>query len=396
MITNISQVNPELCCGCLVCTDCCPEGCIHAEENKDGFVHPKLDSEKCLNCGACVEACPVVEPGNSIVAKDVVAAYRLDITERWKGSSGGVFGVLAKVVIDGVGKGWGAAFDEELQLRHIGVTSLESLDRLYKSKYLQSDTNGVWKIIKKDLDRGIYTLFSGTPCQCSALKNFLKKEYAHLVCIDIICHGVPSQKLFNDYLKDYEAERGWRVVDFTFRYKASNFQYDRGYKIKLVKNGKYREVKGMYYRSPFYYAFYYGLLYRKSCLHCSWATIKRVGDITLGDFWGIEKYINTKGVGCSAVLLNTLKGKEVFESIQEQLSWSTLPLKAVVDNNECLQKPSVEHKMREHFFVDYRTYGFGYVKKKYMQPNRSYRFVKDVYFLLPQDIRKKIRKWFAK
>lgn len=395
MINNISLVKPEQCCGCLVCADCCPAGCIYAEENPDGFIHPKLDNEKCLNCGACLKVCPALEYGQGQVADKVIAAHCLDTEERWKGSSGGIFGVLAKQVIEKGGKVWGATFDQGLQLRHIGVSSPEDLERLYKSKYLQSDTSGIWQAIKKDLDNGVYTLFSGTPCQCRALRNFLKKEYTHLVIIDIICHGVPSQKLFNDYLKDYEAEH-WHVVDFTFRYKAADFQYDRGYWMRTEKNGKSKEVKGQYYGSPFYYAFIKGLIYRESCLFCRWANIERVGDVTLGDFWGIEKFTDAKGVGCSAILLNTPKGQELFESVKERLNWKVLPLETVVENNECLQKPSTRHVMRESFFDDYRAHGFGYIKRKYMQPTWKYRFVKEVYFSLPQGIRKGVRKWLAK
>lgn len=397
MINNISLVKPEQCCGCLVCADCCPAGCIHAEENPDGFIHPIPDDERCLNCGACLKVCPALEYGQGQVADKVIAAHCLDTEGRLKGSSGGVFGVLAKQVIEKGGKVWGAAFDGKLQLKHVRVSSLEELEKLYKSKYLQSDTCGVWKAIKEDLDNSVYTLFSGTPCQCRALRNFLKKEYANLVIVDIICHGVPNQKLFNNYLKDYEAENGGHVVDFTFRYKAADFQYDRGFCMRTEKNGKSKEVKGLYYRSPFYYGFYQeGLLYRSSCLCCNWADIKRVGDITLGDFWGIEKYMEIKDSGCSAVLLNTPQGKELFNYVKEKLHWRVLPLETVIENNECLQRSPKRNKKRESFFEDYRTHGFGYVKKKYMQPTRKYRFIKGIYFSLPQGIRKGLRKWLAK
>lgn len=396
MINNISLVKPEECCGCFVCADSCLAGCIHTVENPDGFIHPKLDNKKCLNCGACLKVCPALEYGQGVRAANVIAAHCLDTEQRSKGSSGGIFGMLAKQVIEKGGKVWGAAFDGKLQLKHVEVSSLEELEKVYKSKYLQSDTTGIWKVIKNDLDNGVYTLFSGTPCQCRALKNFLKKEYTHLVMVDIFCHGVPSQKLFNDYLKDYETEHGEHVVDFTFRYKLTNFQYDRGCCIRTEKNGKSGEKRGLYYRFPFYYAYYKGLIYRESCLRCRWANVNRVGDISLGDFWRIEKFINVKGVGCSAILLNTPKGKELFNSVKEKLHWCVLPLYTVVDNNECLQKSSTRHEMRESFFEDYRIHGFGYVKKKYMMPTRKYGLLKDIYFSLPPSIRKGLRKWLAK
>lgn len=397
MKNNVSILKQEDCCGCLACADVCPAGCIRSKESREGFVFPDVDTHRCVNCGLCAAVCPGLNPEKErSTAPNVIACHAKELAERWAGSSGGVFGVLARMVIRKGGKVWGAAFNERLQLQHVCADSLQNLERLYKSKYLQSSTAGIWRKIERNLEAGTDTLFAGTPCQCAALRNFLKREYANLTVVDIICHGVPNQKLFDDYIRDYEQKHGVKVTGFTFRYKAPDFQYDRGFCMQIQQGGKMKKKKALYYDSPFYHAFSESLTFRPSCYYCPWANVKRTGDITLGDFWEVERYMESPGVGHSAVLLNTQKGQELFESVRDKLEWKVLELNTIIENNHCLQKPSAKHKNRERFFEDYNKYGFRVVKRKYMTPSRRYRLTKGLYFSLPLRLRKQVKKWLMR
>lgn len=388
---NISIIEKEECCGCLACENICPKQCILLKDDSEGFIHPEVMEDDCIHCNAC-PALKILDD-NKNKANKVIACHANESSERNAGSSGGIFGLLAKQILQEKGVVWGVAFDKNLQVKHVKVTQYSDLTKLFKSKYVQSNTQGIYGIIKDDLNKGIPVLFSGTPCQCDALRRFLRKDYSNLIIVGIICHGVPNQKLFNDYIKWHEETKHVKVKNFTFRYKSVDFQYERGYCIES-EGGKLS--KKQYYYSPYYYAFSNLLILRPACYQCKWAKIERVEDITLGDFWELEKYISTKGIGYSAVLLNTLKGEEFFAKVIHQTVYKELPIENIIDNNECLHAPSTFNKNRNKFFEDYRMNGFDYVRRKYMTPSLKYRVKKDIYFSLPILLRKQLKLWLMK
>jgi coenzyme F420-reducing hydrogenase beta subunit len=187
---------------------------------------------------------------------------------------------------------------------------LPDLKKLCKSKYIQSDTNGTFAKVKKFLLEDRKVLFVGTPCQVSGLNNYLGKSFDHLLTVDFVCHGVPSDKMFKSYKEAEEKKRGGKMVNFSFRIKDGNVKHIHGYSYTIDKSGKFKVYRGMFFDNPFYFGFKKYLILRPSCYSCRYCTPERVSDITLADFWGIEDYLShidfNKGV--SMVLVNSNKG----------------------------------------------------------------------------------------
>ena len=190
------------CCGCSGCMNICPKNAIIMKEDKNGFKYPIVDKEKCINCGLCEKVCPILnnkkEQQKEIKA---YACYNKNIEERLKSSSGGIFILLAKEILKRNGIVFGAAFDENFNVKHISIDNEKDIEKLMGSKYVQSNMGKVYKEVKEFLENGKYILFSGTPCQIEGLKKFLKKDYDKLYTQDIICHGVPSPKIWQMYLE---------------------------------------------------------------------------------------------------------------------------------------------------------------------------------------------------
>ena len=380
----------EQCCGCKMCADACPKQCITYKEDSEGFFYPVVDGSTCVDCGKCVSLCPELNPVKNPEQKLVYACYSKDEETHYKGSSGGVFAQIARHVLNQNGKVWGAAFDDNLQLKHIPVTCEDDLIPLFKSKYLQSNCASIYKQIKDDLKQGILTLFCGTPCQCNALKNYVgHKLLENLVLIDFVCHGVPSQQLFNQMINWLEEKENGKITNFTFRQKGE--KHLQAYSYVLYKNGKTKIKKGLHYQNPFYFGFQKHITLRPSCYNCKWSNITRCSDITLGDFWGIEKYsFMPKDKGVSMILTNTSRGCELFSSVSDSLEYEKYPVHYATENNGCLVNSTKEPKERSQFFKDLENQNFDYMVNRYLKSKRQYVF--DFYYAIPTPIRKIVRK----
>lgn len=383
----------EDCCGCMACGDVCPKSCITFQKNDDGFLYPVVDQSTCIFCGKCVKICPELNPLFNNRTDEVYAAYANSQTERQSGSSGGLFGVIARYIIDNNGKVWGAAFDDNLQLNHVCAANHDDLKLLMKSKYLQSNTRGCFKQIADDLKNGILTLFCGTPCQCNALRNYIGNSDS-LYLIDLICHGVPSQDLFDKSIKYLENSDHCHVTEFTFRSKYKGVLHPHAFSYKCTKNGKSKIVNGLHYQFPFYFGFQKHITLRLSCYKCKWARFERCGDITLGDFWGLDRIdhkLDPK-TGISEVIVNTVKGQRLFDEISESgLIWyKKFKFRQIENNNECLQSPTKLTSERKELFEALQTQPFGVVVKNHLQSKRRYIF--DLYYGMPGLLRKIIRK----
>ena len=354
---HITLKNKQNCCGCSACADACPTQCIKMKPDREGFLYPQVSEENCLSCGKCLTVCPIAnaERAKNPPYDDEAYAFVASETDLVQASSsGGAFSAIAEGFVARYPDCFflvGAAF-EGTRLCHIITNDLQEAQRLKKSKYLQSDARGIYRAVKERLDAGAAVLFSGTPCMVAALKTFLGKNYEKLLTVDIVCHGVPNQEIFNDYLADLEKKHGARVTSVTFRVKK-DFDTERPNSRTAIftlegKPALHLDIPGCEYL----YGFHTGLFFRPSCETCPFTSTERPGDITLGDFWGIEKrhpeFSSAKGV--SLIHFNTEKGKALLTSLGGYGSLTVLPWAFACAENDQLTKPSVPHRNRGKFF----------------------------------------------
>lgn len=391
---NISVVPHDVCCGCKACGDACPKSCITYLKDSEGFLYPSVNDLECIHCGLCAKACPVISQKKHEEADIVYAALAPDKQMTARSSSGGIFPILALDILSKNGKVWGAAFCENLQLRHICITTKEELPKLQKSKYIQSDCSGVYKQIKRDLRAGIQTLFCGTPCQCGALLNYLGSQPDNLLIVDFVCHGVPSQDLFDKSIDWFERKNAAKVTAFEFRCKEHRSGNSRAFKLSYDKQGTHKEWVGLYYDFPYYYGFNKYFTLRPSCYQCRFSTLARCSDITLGDFWGIEKFTSEFDLrrGVSQLLCNTEKGTQMLNAILQNnnVKYMELPVQYAVNNNAGLTKPTNLSAKRDAFYQALSQQGFDYVAEVYLKS--STRWLQSCYFLLPLEVRNLIKK----
>ncbi len=324
------------CCGCWACIQVCPKKCINMSEDNEGFLYPGIDLSLCINCGLCEKVCPVIHQGKERIPLKVYAAKSCNERIRLESSSGGVFTLLAEKIITSGGVVFGARFDSNWEVVHDCVESIDALSALRGSKYVQSRIEDTFKKAECCIKEGREVLFCGTPCQISGLKLFLRKEYDNLIAVDFICHGVPSPGVWRQYLdeefgmSERSEDRGKNTVlpspkalpilGISFRDKQSGWKkYSfvvRGRSaLKADKNSVL--LSDRHYDNPFMKAFLSDLILRPSCYCCPAKGGKSGSDITLADYWGIQNvfpdFDDDKGV--SAVMVNTLKGKRLFDML---------------------------------------------------------------------------------
>lgn len=393
MVTNnsISTLLKTECVGCRLCGDVCPKQSISYSEDHEGFYYPIVDDSTCVSCGLCAKVCPSLAIHYNECSDKSYAVFANDAEIRKSGSSGGLFRLLAEVVLSARGRVWGASFDEELRLVHSKADNLTELQPLLKSKYIQSNLTGVYAQIKKDLQKGVKTLFCGTPCQVNALKNYVGRDFEDLITIDFVCHGVPSQNLFDKTIRWYEEKHNVKVDWFQFRYKSKEIKHPQSY--ALHHKGEKDIHIGLHYQFPYYFGFQKYITLRPSCYQCKWACAERPGDITLGDYWGIEKYIphlNAKE-GVSMILCNSPKGYSFLEKLklENAITVYDLSLKNAVDNNGCLRGPSTIKSERGLFFQHLQHWDFNRVVKEHLTPKKKWIF--NLYYRIPKTLRNIVR-----
>lgn len=336
------------CTGCSACAQACPRRCIAMSADGEGFLYPQIDAAHCVECGRCRDVCPVLR--SSSAEKPLLtamAAHSTDNDTLAASSSGGVFTLLAQCVLEEGGVVFGAAFDGVLTVRHIAVETVEGLEALRGSKYLQSIIGDSYCQAKQALDTGRKVLFSGTPCQVAALRSYLGKDYANLLCVDIICHSVPSPKVWQTYLT-HEERLGHKAVGACFRDKRDSWK--RYYLCVRLSDGKESLRRGNenYYMK----AFIQGLSTRPSCHQCKFKAQNRDSDITLGDFWGVETVCPEAfhEEGTSLVLIQSTKGQAAFDEIAQRLDVCRVDPAAALQGNPAYSVPSKPHRNRNDFF----------------------------------------------
>lgn len=365
-MNNISILGKD-CCGCTACEQICPKNCITFTENHEGFTYPVVDESLCINCGACVKHCPVITPQNSYGVQNVYAAKYRDSKKTKSSTSGGIFIPLAKSVLEKGGIVFGCAYDQKLVAKHIAIESEAELFKLQGSKYVQSDISGIYTQVKSELNNGRQVLFSGTGCQVAGLRSFLAKDYENLITVDIVCHGVPSPKLFENYIDYLGKKLGEPIKSYNFRSKKRH-GWGLFYELETDNSGK----GGSGFDDPYYNAFLNCKTYRESCYNCRFANCDRQGDITLADFWGIE-YINPSFYsknGVSLVLVNSEKGKSLWKSLENCIDSVESTIEQAVKMNKNLSSPSHRPECRDTIYDGFNGDFNSYVMKKlYVKPS---------------------------
>ena len=355
MIHICDKIN---CTGCTACYNICPHNAIQMVADSEGFKFPKIDGEKCTDCGLCKKVCI---PSNGYIKQPfeqiVYGAKAKNLSERKQSQSGGAFYVLAKYVLNQGGVIYGALIDSAFVVRHARATTKEDAKVFRGSKYVQSDLGDIFAQVKEDLKTGLLVLFSGTPCQVAGLKSFLRKDYENLILIDLICHGVPSPMVWADYIQWQQKRINRPITQAEFRDRA----------LPWGKSAEAVYIKGKKKRFDIYARLFYSRnTHRKSCYNCSFANTETVSDITIGEYWGIE---NVKPefkdeYGVSAILINSETGKRVWDNVREEFECFECNIQDVVACNPNLVKTREQPTTRAEFWQDYEK-GFAFIAKKY-------------------------------
>lgn len=342
---------PSNCTGCYACVNICPKKCISMIESDPGFLYPNIDRNQCIECGQCERVCPLiskVELSKSTVAFAVKNKYN---EERNRSTSGGFFPLIAKYVISKGGIVAGAAYDDNFVARHIFIESVDQIQLLQGAKYSQSRIGDSFLKIEKFLQSERTVLFSGTPCQCAGLKSYLGKEYDNLFLADLICHGVPSPKVWQDYI-DYRSLKendGKRPVKINMRSKSSGWSR-YGYSTEFdYGNGKVTRIHNS--QDLFMKAFVGNICLRSSCSDCKAKGVERCTDVTLGDYWGIwnqhPEFDDNKGT--SVVFVHSQKGRMIMEHLRDEMDCLEVEIEDAYKENGSLINSSAAHPARAEF-----------------------------------------------
>lgn len=359
----IDIVDKKDCTGCWGCANICPKSCITMKTNKEGFDYPIVNEDNCIKCKKCINVCPILhkeEIENNPVA---YACFNKDEEVRMESSSGGIFTLVATNVIKDNGVVFGARYNDLFEVEHSYVESVEDIKFFRGSKYVQSKIGYTFTEVKKFLENGRKVLFSGTPCQIGGLKSFLGKHYENLICIDIICHGVPSPLAWKKYKN--EISSGKKITDVSFRDKTYGWK-DYSFRMDFEDGTSYFE-KGS--ENKYIRGFIGDIYLRNSCYQCKFKTLHRQSDLTLADFWGIEN-INKQmddGKGTSFVIVNSDKGNQILQNISKGIEINKIDLNESIKYNMSAIKSSYNNPRRKYFFKNIYKLKFNKLVEKSLQ-----------------------------
>lgn len=346
-------------------------------EDDEGFLYPRVDEQRCVNCNRCEQVCPVLKESKTAsqnVEERVPRAYggyHLNQSVRENSSSGGAFTFLAEKILSEGGVVWGCELGADLEARHIYVDSIDDLQRLRRSKYVQSDTRGVYSEVLKDLSRGVEVLFVGTPCQIAGLHAFLKKDWPNLLTCDFICHGVPSPGVFRAYVEQMQEEHS-RIKEFHFRTKDrgwSSSALQLGTSVSFLLGDSLRNFPA--FNDPFMCGFLSDLYLRPICYECPFKKLPRLNaDITIADFWGVKSIYPEldDGKGTSLIITHTRKGDKRVNESNPDFFVKECDLASSISSNPMLTHSTRTNRKREAFFRIYKTQGFAAARKRYLSP----------------------------
>lgn len=359
-------VKKELCCGCGVCVSVCPVNCIEMYVDKEGFYYPHINEEKCIGCGLCKKRCPNTNIDKLNDLPETFAFINSDDEIRKRSSSGGMFWCLAENVIRSGGVVYGASYSDDYRnVEHVMVDKITDLVLLQGSKYIQSCINNLYLEVKEKLDDKKLVLFTGTPCQIAGLHSFLGKKYDNLISVDFICHGVPSNMVWEKYLQYRERVAGAKCVNLNFRKKTKGW---KKYSLEMkFENGKtYEKVAA---KDKYMQTYLKDICLRESCYQCKHRGFERKSDFTLADFWGIQRMYPemNDGLGTSLVFIHSMKGKELFDQIACNHTILQVDREKAVQSNPSMIKSPERDEKRDLFISTVEEKGICKAHRKFVK-----------------------------
>lgn len=413
--------NKKDCSGCHACMSICPKGCITMTHDNEGFLYPKVNYNLCIKCKKCIDVCPVINKPKTNETPQAYACINKDEETRLKSSSGGIFTLLADLVLQEEGAVFGAAFNSQFELEHICIdnSNIHDLDKLRGSKYLQSRIGNAYIEAENKLKTGKPVLFTGTPCQIAGLRSYLnkqnrvdieykenkekneskekegnignkgnnekernkegyeeKKEYANLITMDFVCHGVPSPKVWDIYRKFREDKEQTKTQIVNFRYKKEGWKKFSMF-FKFDNDNEYTNnlEKDIYLK-----AFLKDLCLRPSCYDCKFKGLNRYSDITLADFWGVAKELPDMDddSGTSLVFVNSVNGQEIFDKIKDDMIFKEANIQSAIKYNPAAIRSAKYNKDRDMFMRQISSIPFDELTDKYCNESVLVNFVKRV------------------
>lgn len=368
--------NIEQCTGCAACSNACAHDAIKMQEDKEGFLHPVIDNSVCIHCGLCEKVCPVNHPVSLGKPSPVVYALWSE-KDRAVSSSGGAFSAFARAILKRGGLIYGTTYDKTLCLHHTSTDSVEGLNAMRGSKYMQSEIGNVFQDIRRALRDKRWVLFCGTPCQVAGLRAFLGKDYETLLTLDLACHGVPSSKIFQSYLK----KLSMKYASNTIR----NYEFRRmnGWGFAPSFTDEHNRKKRLFGTDALYMeAFNASALFRKCCYSCPYSSIPRIGDCSIADFWGIgrygKKFKHDVMKGGSLVLVNTSKGDAIFKDLKDVFA-EQRTLQEALKENPNLHEPSPYNPQRDA------------IVSAFLDPNRSLENIDNEFHLVDHSLKATIK-----
>lgn len=361
------------CCGCEACANVCPKNCIKMVYDEEGYRYAKVDKENCINCGLCEKVCPIKNEPKKTYLDDLkyYAGYNNDDAALAKSSSGGIFWLLADFIFKKNGIVYGVVQDSTFDVRFERTTSHEQAEKLRGSKYLQANVNDTYRLVKNDLDENKEVLFSGTPCQVAGLYNYLKKQYDNLYTCDVVCHGVPSDKVYKKFISYIEETNKKKVKNIKWRDKTNGWGPNKI--VIYFTDGS--SIITTSRENMFQTGFLDNLYLRPSCYECKYARLPRIGDISLADFWGYDGELVEKNnnKGLSAIIVSSEKGQVLFNSIEKSITYHPVSKEYLIKRSRHSYIHPEENENREKFFSEIDSESFINLAKKYNLKRNKYK-----------------------
>jgi coenzyme F420-reducing hydrogenase beta subunit len=382
------------CCGCGTCGIVCPVNCISFIPDALGCLYPSIDRSKCIKCRKCEAVCPLRREFTDLKRGiRAFAAFSSDNKIRFRGSSGGIFESAASWVLENSGSVYACKFDKNFELKCFEANTLDEIIELTKSKYLQSSCVDAFPVMRKKIQEGLPVLFCSTPCQVAAFQGYIGtlSEADNLYLLDFFCHGVPSQWFFDKCRKYIEDKKKIKITGYEFRTKKQRGATPHYLTLKYFKNGKERIRTSPFFMDPFYLGFQKYITMRDSCYQCPYGSGGHCGDITIGDFHEIDKYVNglNRFDGVSTVLTNTQKGEKLWKKIESGMVSYEMSMERLIEDGQIYAGGTKEPKQRAEFLHDMETLEFTAVADKWL--NSKHEWKKAIYYRLPFVIRKTIK-----
>jgi len=362
------------CTGCGACINACPLHIIKFEEDEEGFIYPHIDIDKCINCHVCEKSCPMLRARASLCPNidgfpQFYAGQLIKKEDLYNVSSGGAFWAFSQTIIDKGGVVYGAVQENVDEIYHFRAKDKEGIERIRRSKYFQSDTRLTMRQVIDDLKSGLLVLYSGTGCQIAGLKEYLEKDYDNLITCDVVCHGVPSRKVWRAYRTEKEEREGKIIKDLVFRDKSAGWSHNQ-YKITYQDGSVEKEAST---QQLFHAGYLQGLFYRPSCGVCRFASLPRVADVTLADYWQYQGKFrqSDKDLGVSLITVNSVIGQRLLDDSAKYLDIELTEQEKALASCRHLDEHPSENPDRANFFKLFNEVGYYAAAREYITASNT-------------------------